>query len=435
MVVDSAYYDLLGVSATATAVEIKKAYRKKSVQEHPDKNPNDPTATERFQAISEAYQVLSDDTLRAKYDKFGKKEAVPQGGFEDAAEQFSVIFGGDAFASYIGELQLLKNLQKTEELSAEDEKEKQREKEEQEAKEKLEKTTTPATGTSTGTDSRNSEPAGTTETSIAHSTGEISEASDSKTEVSNSQENKPKKKTKLEIYEEEQAIEKEKMIEGLSKTLTERLSILTESVYDDACKESFQKKFEEEANLLKMESFGLDILHTIGDIYCEQARIFLGSQNFFGFGGMYHSMKAKGGLVMDTLRTVSAALDAQNTMKELEKMKEANENDTPLLDKNGNEQIKPTPEQMAEQEQLLMGKVLSAAWHGSKFEIMSTLKSVVSKVLDDESVAVNTRIKRAEALKILGKVFQNAYRTKTEQEEAQVFEELVAEATKKKKST
>lgn len=426
MVVDSTYYDLLGVSTSATAVEIKKAYRKKSVQEHPDKNPNDPTATERFQAISEAYQVLGDDDLRNKYDKFGKKEAVPQGGFEDAAEQFSVIFGGEAFASYIGELQLLKNLQKTEELTAEDEKERQREEEEAKAKEAA-TTSTATTSTTNRTNDTNKK--------INPDGSHVTVRSGNTDEISNKEEEKPKKKTKLEQYEEEQAIEKEKMIENLSKTLTERLSILTESVYDEPCKESFKKKFEEEANLLKMESFGLDILHTIGDIYCEQARIYLGSQNYFGFGGMYHSMKAKGGLVMDTLRTVSAAIDAQNTMKELEKMKEANDNDTPLLDKNGNEQVKPTSEQLAEQEQLLMGKVLSAAWHGSKFEIMSTLRSVANKVLEDKTVPIETKIKRAESLKILGKIFQNTYRTKSEQEEAQVFEELVAEATKKKKAT
>ena len=224
-------------------------------------------------------------------------------------------------------------------------------------------------------------------------------------------------------------------MEVLSNKLIERLSILTESVYDDDCKESFRKKFEEEANLLKMESFGLDILHTIGDVYCDQAKIFLGSQQFLGITGMFHSMRSKGGLVMDTLRTVSAALDAQNTLKELEKMKEATQSDEPLLDKRGNEQPKPTTEQLAEQEQILMGKVLSAAWFGSKFEIMSTLKSVCNKVLQDKSVPLETRIRRAEALKILGKVFQSAYRTKSEQEEAQVFEELVAEATKKTKSS
>ncbi len=62
-------------------------------------NRDDPLATEKFQQISEAYQVLSDDALRAKYDKFGKESAVPNEGFEDAGEYFAVIFGGEAFVS------------------------------------------------------------------------------------------------------------------------------------------------------------------------------------------------------------------------------------------------------------------------------------------------------------------------------------------------
>ena len=436
MVVDTAYYDLLGIQPTATATEIKKAYRKKSIQEHPDKNPDDPTATERFQAISEAYQVLSDETLRAKYDKFGKKEAIPKGGFEDAAEQFTVIFGGDAFESYIGELQLLKNLQKSEELSAEDEAEKQKEKEKKEAEEEEDEEKKRKQQQQPPPPSNNVNGEIKIDGAIKHLT--IHDTDDTVTSNNNVQDTenrKKKKKTKLEQFEEEQAIEKEKQIETLSKILIDRLSILTESSYDDDCKLSFEKKFEEEANLLKMESFGLDILHTIGDIYCEQARIFLGSQNFFGWGGIFHSMKAKGGVVMDTLRTVSAALDAQHTMQELEKMKDATEKNEPIFDKNGIEIEKPTEAEMAQQEQLLMGKVLSAAWYGSKFEIMSNLRGACKKVLEDNTVDLNTRIRRAEALKILGKVFQRAYRTKAEQEEAQIFEELVAEATKKKKTS
>ncbi|CAI4064915.1 Djp1p SKDI_09G1670 [Saccharomyces kudriavzevii IFO 1802] len=421
MVVDTEYYDLLGVSTTASAIEIKKAYRKKSIQEHPDKNPNDLKATERFQAISEAYQVLGDDELRAKYDKFGRKEAIPQGGFEDAAEQFSVIFGGDAFASYIGELMLLKNLQKTEELNAEDEAEKEKENVE-----------TKKESTTSKTDAATNESEDKENATKISSNLTIHDGNKNNEQIG--RETK-KKKTKLEQFEEEQVVERQKRVNQLSKTLIERLSILTESVYDDACKDSFKRKFEEEANLLKMESFGLDILHTIGDVYHEKAEIFLASQNLFGMGGIFHSMKAKGGVFMDTLRTVSAAIDAQSTMKELEKMKEASTNNDPLFDKDGNEQIKPTTEELAQQEQLLMGKVLSAAWHGSKYEITSTLRGVCNKVLEDDSVGKKTLVRRAEAMKLLGEVFKKTFRTKVEQEEAQIFEELVAEATKKKKHT
>jgi curved DNA-binding protein CbpA len=81
MVVDTTYYDALQVTPTATGLEIKKAYRKLAIQLHPDKNPDDPTASEKFQVIGEAYQVLSDEGLRDSYDKFGKERAQPSAGF------------------------------------------------------------------------------------------------------------------------------------------------------------------------------------------------------------------------------------------------------------------------------------------------------------------------------------------------------------------
>ncbi|AET39509.1 Djp1p Ecym_4469 [Eremothecium cymbalariae DBVPG len=427
MVFDTTYYDLLGVSPDAKQIDIKKAYRKKSVQEHPDKNPNDPKATERFQAISEAYQVLGSDELRAKYDKFGKDEAVPQNGFEDAGEQFAAIFGGEAFASYIGELTLLKNIQKTEELVQQDEAEKQKEKEREKEVNKSYANGNGDNQMSSGSTNNNSKRSEGRAAISDHGAVTQTSAEESK-KVSNSE----KKKTKLEEFEEEQRIEKEKNIENLSNTLCDRLSVLTESSYDEPCKRAFEKKFEEEANMLKMESFGLDILHTIGEVYCQKAEIFLKNQKIWGVGGFFQSVKAKCGFVVDTVRTVSAALDAQNTMQELEKLKLVVESDEPLRDEKGNELPKPTVEELAHMEQLLMGKVLSAAWHGSKFEIMSTLKNVCDKVLEDKSADLDTKIRRAEALILLGKVFRKAYRTPVEQEDAQVFEELVAEATKKK---
>ncbi|ODQ60687.1 hypothetical protein WICANDRAFT_40075, partial [Wickerhamomyces anomalus NRRL Y-366-8] len=406
MVVDTEYYDILQISTDATAADIKKAYRKRSVKDHPDKNPNDPNATEKFQAISQAYQVLSNEELRAKYDKFGKESAVPNEGFEDAGEYFAMIFGGEAFVSYIGELSLIKDLSKSAEINEEEEKE--QEEKEQEEKERLE------------------------EEAKKKADETINKESHSKTTSATSDEPEEKKKSKLEEHEEEVRQKKEETVNTLAKKLIERLSVLTESSYDQACKDSFQAKFEIEANTLKMESFGLDILHTIGGIYVTKGEIFLNSQQFLGIPGFFSSVKAKGGIVMDTFRTVSSALDAQSTMQELQKLQEL-KNSTDVLkdEKTGEEIPKPTDEELAELEKIVMGKVLSAAWHGSKYEIQSTLREVCDKVLKDETETKKVRARRAESLILLGKVFLNAKRSKVEQEEAQIFEELVAEATKK----
>ncbi|KAJ2147287.1 DnaJ sub B member 6, partial [Coemansia sp. RSA 637] len=72
MAVETKYYEQLGIHATATLAEIKKAYRKLSLQWHPDKNPsNREAAEEKFKQLSEAYSVLSDSDTRALYDRYG----------------------------------------------------------------------------------------------------------------------------------------------------------------------------------------------------------------------------------------------------------------------------------------------------------------------------------------------------------------------------
>ena len=118
------YYEVLGVSKNATADEIKKAYRKKAIQYHPDKNPGDKAAEEKFKEAAEAYDVLSDADKRARYDQFGHSMG-PQGfgggsggygsygGFgggmsmEDIFAHFGDIFGGrfsgdDSFGGFGG---------------------------------------------------------------------------------------------------------------------------------------------------------------------------------------------------------------------------------------------------------------------------------------------------------------------------------------------
>src|SRR5678816_2184778 len=96
------YYEILGVTKTATEVEIKKAYRKLAVQYHPDKNPGDHTAEEKFKECAEAYAVLSDSQKRAAYDRFGHAGVgAGAGGFDPGFTNIEDIFDmfgfGDMF--------------------------------------------------------------------------------------------------------------------------------------------------------------------------------------------------------------------------------------------------------------------------------------------------------------------------------------------------
>lgn len=107
------FYEILGVSKSASADEIKKAYRKVAMQFHPDRNPGDKAAEEKFKEAAEAYEVLSDAQKKQRYDQFGHAglggAAGGGGGFggggmrmEDIFSNFGDVFGDDAFGSFFG---------------------------------------------------------------------------------------------------------------------------------------------------------------------------------------------------------------------------------------------------------------------------------------------------------------------------------------------
>lgn len=104
------YYEVLGVSKSASEEEIKKAYRKMAIQYHPDKNPGDKAAEEKFKEAAEAYEVLSNAQKKAQYDRFGHAGMGGAGGFgggnmnmEDIFSNFGDIFGEDSpFGSFFG---------------------------------------------------------------------------------------------------------------------------------------------------------------------------------------------------------------------------------------------------------------------------------------------------------------------------------------------
>ncbi|MDR2738088.1 MAG: DnaJ domain-containing protein, partial [Puniceicoccales bacterium] len=107
----SDYYEILGVSKDVSDEELKKAYRKMALKYHPDKNPNDKAAEEKFKEISEAYEVLKDGDKRAAYDRYGHG-AFEQGGvrtggwgtgeFHDPFDVFREVFGNSGFGDIFG---------------------------------------------------------------------------------------------------------------------------------------------------------------------------------------------------------------------------------------------------------------------------------------------------------------------------------------------
>lgn len=98
------YYEVLGVSKGASADELKKAYRKLALQYHPDRNPGDKEAEEKFKEAAEAYSVLSDPDKKARYDQFGHAGVDGQGGFGGQGMNMNDIFSqfGDIFGNIFG---------------------------------------------------------------------------------------------------------------------------------------------------------------------------------------------------------------------------------------------------------------------------------------------------------------------------------------------
>ncbi len=198
----------------------------------------------------------------------------------------------------------------------------------------------------------------------------------------------------LAAYELERKRIREERVDTLAKKLIDRISIWTETDKGNDVTKAFQEKTRLEVENLKMESFGLEILHAIGTTYLQKATSFLRSQKFLGISGFFSRLKDKGTLAKETWNTISTAIDAQMTMEEMAKMEEKGGEDW-------------TDEKKAEYEKRVTGKILAAAWKGSKYEIQGVLRDVCDKVLNDKNVKMEKRIERAHALAISGTIYQN----------------------------
>ncbi|PKS09914.1 hypothetical protein jhhlp_004537 [Lomentospora prolificans] len=457
MVVDTAYYDLLGVKPEATDIEIKKAYRRLAIIHHPDKNPDDPTASAKFQEIGEAYQVLSEPQLRAAYDKYGKESARPSEGFVDPSEFFTSIFGGDAFMDWIGEISIIKDLTAAMDITMQGQGEEGAEGAEADGefpgteeamKESMKTADASGAGTSAGVppptviveDDKPRRPSKPQPQRLRHfhptaipiRPALMDKPSDEVTATASSSSDDLTKKKKdkggltkeqrdqLAALRKEQERARKERVDTLTSKLLDRLSVWTETDKGSDVTAAFQEKMRLEVEEMKMESFGLDICHAIGQTYVSKGSTLLKSQKFLGISGFFSRIKDKGNMVKDTWNTISSALDAQAEMEKMARLEE----------EAGEEW---TDERKAEQERRVTGKILTAAWRGSKFEIQDILRSVCDNVLNDKAVPLSKRLERAQALVIVGEVFVKARRSPEEEGDYLVFEQLVAEAAIKDK--
>jgi hypothetical protein len=138
----------------------------------------------------------------------------------------------------------------------------------------------------------------------------------------------------------------------------------------------------------------LEILHAIGQTYLSKAATYLKSQKpiIGGVSGFFSRLKDKGNTIKETWGTVQTAIQAQMEIEEMAKMEEKGGEDW-------------TDEKRAEYEKRVTGKILAAAWRGSKYEVQGVLRDVCDNVLYDKKVKTEKRIERAHALVVIGELF------------------------------
>ncbi|EGN96674.1 hypothetical protein SERLA73DRAFT_184800 [Serpula lacrymans var. lacrymans S7.3] len=446
--VETEYYDLLNVSVDVSDTDLKKAYRKQAMKYHPDKNPS-PDAEEKFKEISKAYQVLSDPNLRAVYDKNGRSMADKEGNvnMEDAAGFFANVFGGERFMEYIGEISLMKEMTSvaTTMMSEEEKADIERELNggspsagpsspmvtHETPVPQLPHTPDHSTSARPPSQLNTTPPALTPVDEASKRTSQLSSPSPSTASgkeaasMSPSKEQSPPKKKhkltpeqrkQLEDLEKERRRAMEERISTLTVKLLDRLRPFVEAKHpgekDDPETLAFQAKMKREADDLKLESFGVELLHTIGTVYMMKASSFLKSKKFLGLAGFWSRLKEKGSVAKDAWGVIGSALSVQSLMQEMEKLQAKGE---------------LGEDEMRALEQDVTGKIMLASWRGTRFEVVQVLREVVDNVLKDKKASDLVLYNRAKGLLITGAIFKSTVPDESD-EERRELERMVAEA-------
>ena len=349
-VLDSELYDALGVAPSASAGEIKRAYYLKARTCHPDKNPDDPKAKETFQKIGEAYQVLSDPALRAKYDQRGR-DGLGDHSFADPSAFFAALFGSDQMEGLVGRLQL-------------------------------------ATLAAAGAELTRDESRLLQERRVARLAVKLA--------------------AMLEGYVVERRREEKEKGGGGDGAAASSSSSSSSSEQQQhrrvaSASENFRGTMTAMASHLAKASYGELMLRTVGFVYEKQAEEFasdpvggLGTWADLGLRSTAARFEQMRSRVNAKLGAAGAGWRAFSAYREGEK--EAAVAST--------EDEKAAARARRQQEAL--PHFLETLWNVSALDIESTIRATCFKVLHDVSASAETRRLRAEALAILGTVFQEA---------------------------
>ena len=233
----------------------------------------------------------------------------------------------------------------------------------------------------------------------------------------------PEQREKLEAFEKEKAEKEKKRIEDLTQKLKDRIRPFVEAKNpgdpNDSATQQFTKHMKEEAEDLKLESFGVELLHTIGNVYLTKSNTWLKTKrgNFLGMPGFWSRMKERGGTIKEMWGVMGSAMNVQMSIDELSRAQDKGD---------------LSEEEMQKLEQDMQGKMLLATWRGTRWEVNGVLRQVIDNVLNEKGVSDKVLVQRARAIAFLGAIYQQVEPDETDDERREL-ERLVAQAAEKKK--
>ena len=341
---DRAYYDLLDVSTSADEITIRKAYFKSARKCHPDKNPDDPEAHANFQALGEAYQVLSNPQLRAAYDRDGKstETSTAAENMPNPLDFFNVMFGSTLVEPYIGELWIASM---------------------------------------------------TSDAMMNPDAGMNFEELEKDTQLTEEQKEYMMRQKAKEIRENnelQQHLRQVKCAQALRQRISSFDAKTDWRIYVDEAKEEAQK--------IAQGAYGSLYLITIGFAWQIAAEEFLGQYDKNAwFSGQVASARKNFSGIGSNFQLIGAGLKAATAGSKALHQAEQLQKDQ---DDEANAQL------MAETIDGSLPAFLNFAWVINKRDIKSTIAKSCYKLFNDAGVPLESRIERAKAVRILGREFQ-----------------------------